>query len=67
LLPSGRKGDTAESQSKLGFYGSCPSTPAEIHLVAEGKLFLNQGDAAYGPALQTFLAERLPEKCKYER
>jgi hypothetical protein len=44
-----------------------PSTTAEIALLCEGKRFLNFDHAAYGPALQTFLAQRFPDKCKYER
>jgi hypothetical protein len=35
--------------------------------LCQGKKFLNKGDAAYGPAMQAFLAERFPAKCKYER
>jgi hypothetical protein len=44
-----------------------PTSPAEIGRLCEGKKFLNFDDAAYGPAMQAFLAERFPEKCKYER
>ncbi len=57
----------AEENSKAGFYFSCPSTVAEVAAACEGKRFLNFDDAAYGPALQAFLADRFPDKCKYER
>jgi YD repeat-containing protein len=50
----------AQENSKLGLYGSCPSAAAEIARLAEGKLFLNFDDAAYGPALQEFLATASP-------
>jgi hypothetical protein len=57
----------AHENSKLGLYGSCPATAAEIARLAEGKLFLNFDDGGYGPALQEFLAQRFPDKSQYER
>lgn len=49
-----------------GFYGSCPSTTAEIANVCKGKRFLNFDDPAFIPTLQSFLSQRFPEKCKFE-
>jgi hypothetical protein len=52
---------------RAGFYFTPPATVAEVAAACEGKRFLNFDDAAYGPALQAFLADRFPDKCKYER
>jgi hypothetical protein len=50
----------------VGFYKKQP-TPEEVRQHCEGKTFLNFDDAAFGPALESFLAERFPEQCQYER
>jgi hypothetical protein len=52
---------------RAGFYGSCPSTSAEIAHACEGKRLLNFDDNAFGPAMIEFLEWKFPEPCKYER
>ncbi len=54
-----------EEQSRIGFYGKCPTTP-EIAAACEGKLFLNFDDGGFGEGMQRFLEGMLPERCKYE-
>lgn len=55
----------AEEQSRAGIYGECPAAD-EIEERCRGRLFLSFDDAAFRPAMQTFLARRFPDKCKYE-
>lgn len=51
---------------KAGFYNE-PPTPDQLLQSCAGKTFLNFDDKAWGPAIEQFLAERFPEKSKYER
>lgn len=55
-----------QEQSKVGFYGNCPSE-REIHTACRGKLFLNFDDTAFGPPMQQYLTKQFPDPCKYER
>jgi hypothetical protein len=50
----------------VGFYKTPPSL-AEVRSKCRGKAFLNFDDAAWGPGLENFLADRFSEKSRYER
>jgi hypothetical protein len=50
----------------VGLYKT-PPTQAEVQAKCRGKAFLNFDDPAWGTGLESFLAERFPEKCIYER
>lgn len=50
----------------VGIHGHEPNQKEVLQKTA-GKSFLNFDDTAYGPAIQHFLSERLPDKCRYER
>ena len=52
---------------RTGFYGSCPEFPAAIAAACGSLPFLSFDDPGFGPAMQQFLADRFPAKCKYER
>jgi hypothetical protein len=60
-------GTNANEIERAGFYFTPPATVAAVAAACEGKRYLNFDDAAYGPALQAFLADRFPDKCKYEQ
>ena len=55
-----------EEGCHAGFHGT-PPTLAEIRAKAQGKTLMNFDDGAFGPAIQTFLAERFPERSKFEK
>ncbi|MFQ6230376.1 hypothetical protein [Nocardia sp. NPDC002869] len=54
--------------SRVGFHGKPPAYEEVVSLAcAADARFLNFDDAAFGPDMQRFLAERFPRPCRYER
>ncbi len=51
---------------RAGFYGKQP-TIDEVRTASTGKTFLSFDDAAWGPGIEQFLAERLGEPSKFEK
>lgn len=49
----------------VGFYKSAP-TADEVWAKTAGNAFMNFDDPAWGPGIERFLAERFPEKSKFE-
>jgi hypothetical protein len=54
-----------EEDRFLGFYGK-PPTREEVSRGCHRKAFLNFDDAAWGVGMEGYLAERFPEKSKFE-
>ncbi len=50
----------------VGFYKTVP-TADDVRAKTAGKAFLNFDDAAWGPGIEQFLAERFGEPSKFER
>lgn len=44
-----------------------PPTRQQIDKATDGKLFLNYNEDAFGSDLRTFLRERFPDPCRYEK
>ena len=56
----------SDEQSKAGFWGSPPAYEDVVQKTA-GKTFFNFDDAAFGPGIRRFLAERFPNPSRYEK
>jgi hypothetical protein len=50
----------------VGFYKSSP-TLGEVRAKTADKAFMNFDDPAWGPEIEQFLAERFPERSKFEQ
>jgi len=56
----------SEENSRCGFWRTPPSY-AEVAAQSEGKTFFNFDDGAWGEGIRKFLAERFPEKSRFEQ
>ena|GEM_PF-6281016 len=50
----------------MGFYKSSP-TLGDVRANTVDKAFMNFDDPAWGPEIEQFLAERFPERSKFEQ